>query len=61
MGAMALALGVRLGKPGVYLLNADARAATAADVDGALRRAAWALWPAIVLLLALAFALRTGS
>jgi len=61
MGAMALALGVRLGKPGVYLLNADARAATAADVDGALRRAAWALWPAIVLLLALAFALRAGS
>lgn len=61
MGAMALALGVRLGKPGVYLLNADARAATGADVDGALRRAAWALWPAIVLLLALAFALRTGS
>lgn len=37
MGAMALRLGVRLGKPGVYLLNADGGAPTAAH----LRRALW--------------------
>lgn len=44
MGAMALALGVRLRKPGVYALNARARAPVAADVERALqlaRRAAW--------------------
>ena len=40
MGAMALALGIRLSKPGVYVLNPDGRPATAADVGGALRRAA---------------------
>jgi adenosylcobinamide-phosphate synthase len=61
MGAMALALGVRLGKPGAYLLNPEGRAAVAIDVDDALRRAGRALWPAIASLLALAFALRTGS
>jgi adenosylcobinamide-phosphate synthase len=31
MGAMALALGVRLSKPGVYALNATGRAARAED------------------------------
>ncbi len=61
MGAMALALGVRLGKPGAYLLNPEGRAALAIDVDDALRRTGRALWPAIASLLALAFALRTGS
>lgn len=58
MGAMALALGVRLSKPGVYLLNADGREATSADIGNALYRAARALGPAIVALLALASTLR---
>lgn len=37
MGAMALRLGVRLGKPGHYLLNATGREAAAADTARALR------------------------
>ena len=36
MGAMALALGVRLSKPGVYVLNAAGRAALAADTRRAV-------------------------
>ncbi len=36
MGAMALALGVRLAKPGVYVLNAAGRAARAADTQQAV-------------------------
>jgi adenosylcobinamide-phosphate synthase len=36
MGAMALRLGVRLGKPGVYVLNATGRAPQAADVARAV-------------------------
>ncbi|WP_404299869.1 adenosylcobinamide-phosphate synthase CbiB [Alicycliphilus denitrificans] len=36
MGAMALALGVRLAKPGVYALNATGRAARAADTRRAV-------------------------
>lgn len=43
MAAMALALGVRLRKPGVYALNAGGRAPEAADTRRALRRAARAL------------------
>jgi adenosylcobinamide-phosphate synthase len=39
MAAMALALGVRLRKPGVYSLNAGGRAPEAADTARALRRA----------------------
>lgn len=39
MGAMALALGIRLGKPGVYALNAPGRVPDAADVRAALRLA----------------------
>ena len=45
MGAMALRLGVRLRKPGVYALNQHARSPDAADLTHALsvaRRAAWA-------------------
>lgn len=44
MGAMALCLGVRLGKPGVYLLNGDAPAPRAEHARQAVRlgeRAAW--------------------
>ena len=47
MGAMALRLGVRLGKPGVYTLNAQARAPQSADVAAALRCAAVAAWTAV--------------
>jgi len=61
MGAMALALGVRLGKPGVYLLNSGGRSAHAADADLALRRAGRALCLCVPALLALAFALRGGA
>lgn len=43
MGAMALLLGVRLGKPGVYELNASGRTAQAADTARALRLAGRAI------------------
>lgn len=39
MGTMALALGIRLGKPGVYVLNPAGRPPVAADVGRALQRA----------------------
>lgn len=61
MGAMALGLDVRLGKPGVYLLNPRGRGADAADTGHALRRARRALWLGIAPLLALAFVLRAGA
>jgi len=38
MGALAVGLGIRLGKPGVYELNAEGRAPQAADTAQALRR-----------------------
>jgi len=44
MAAMASRLGVRLGKPGVYAINADAREIESVDVSRAValaRRAAW--------------------
>ncbi len=44
MGAMALLLGVRLAKPGVYALNGEGRAATSADTARTAQlgeRAAW--------------------
>ncbi|HVK31803.1 MAG TPA: adenosylcobinamide-phosphate synthase CbiB [Burkholderiaceae bacterium] len=46
MGAMALLLGVRLAKPGVYALNGEGRAATPADTARTAQlgeRAAWGL------------------
>ncbi|MBL0918143.1 MAG: cobalamin biosynthesis protein CobD [Hydrogenophaga sp.] len=57
MAAMALALGVRLRKPGVYSLNAEGRAPEAADTARAVRLASRgvgalavlsALWAALV-------------
>ena len=39
MAAMALGLGVRLGKPGIYTLNASGRAPAQADTDRAVARA----------------------
>lgn len=38
MGALAVGLGIRLGKPGVYELNPQGRAPAAADTAQALRR-----------------------
>ena len=52
MAAMALALGVRLGKPGVYVLNGAGAAPQAADTQRALTRAAWAVGLAALALLA---------
>ncbi|MNL59713.1 cobalamin biosynthesis protein [compost metagenome] len=46
MGAMALLLGVRLAKPGVYALNGEGRAVTSADTARTAQlgeRAAWGL------------------
>lgn len=49
MGALARALGVRLTKPGVYVLNPDGRAATPADTPRALAWAGRVAWAAGVL------------
>ena len=49
MGAMALRLGVSLGKPGVYRLNGQALAPQASHTWRALRRARRAAWLAVVL------------
>ena len=49
MGAMALRLGVRLRKPGVYALNASAPSPGADHVLQALRFATHAAWAAVVL------------
>ena len=49
MGAMALRLGVSLGKPGVYRLNAQAPAPQASHTWQALRRAHRAAWLAVAL------------
>ena len=49
MAAMALRLGVRLRKPGVYALNANAPSPTAGQVAQALRFATHAAWAGSVL------------
>lgn len=49
MGAMALRLGVSLGKPGVYRLNGQALAPQASHTWRALRRARRAAWLAVAL------------
>lgn len=49
MGAMALRLGVSLGKPGVYRLNGQASAPQASHTWQALRRARRAAWLAVAL------------
>ena len=49
MGAMALRLGVSLGKPGVYRLNGQAPAPQASHTWQALRRARRAAWLAVAL------------
>ena len=50
MGAMALRLGVRLRKPGVYTLNATAPSPASADIARALRIASGAAWAAVGLM-----------
>jgi adenosylcobinamide-phosphate synthase len=60
MAAMALALDVRLGKPGVYTLNARARPPAAADGRQAQALAARAVG-LLLLLAAAAIALRGGT
>ena len=49
MAAMALRLGVRLRKPGVYALNANAPSPAGGDVAQALRLATRAAWAGLVL------------
>ena len=49
MGAMALRLGVRLRKPGVYALNRNGRSPDAADLARALSIATRAAWAGITL------------
>lgn len=50
MAATALALGLRLRKPGVYALNAGGRAPTAGDTQAAIALAQRALWLGLALL-----------
>jgi len=57
MAAMALHLGVRLHKPGVYVLNAAAPPPQAAQLQQALRRGGQAAWAAVGLAGALLLAL----
>jgi adenosylcobinamide-phosphate synthase len=59
MAAMALALGVRLGKPGAYVLNAGAPAPGAADGRRAQALAARAVG-GLLLVAALAIVLQGG-
>ncbi len=49
MAAMALGLGVRLGKPGGYVLHADGRSALAQDTTRAIRYASKALLDLVVI------------
>ncbi len=60
MGAMALRLDLRLGKPGVYLLNERGRAPAAGDIAVAVAVAGRALGLAALLLMLLALLLRGG-
>jgi adenosylcobinamide-phosphate synthase len=54
MGAMALRLGVRLGKPGVYTLNAAGLETVGSDLARATAHAWRAVWWAAALCLLLA-------
>lgn len=59
MAAMALRLGRRLGKPGVYTLHAAGGDMQPGDVAAALAIARRAVWAGAALTMALAWALRT--
>ena len=55
MAALALALDIRLRKPGVYILNRDGRAPTDHDLDIAVRRTVWAAWTFAVIVAVLTY------
>lgn len=61
MAAMALGLGVRLGKPGVYALNADASAPCADDVTRAARAGGSAVRTLLVGAVVVAGAMTLGA
>ncbi|MFG6448928.1 adenosylcobinamide-phosphate synthase CbiB [Roseateles sp. BYS180W] len=64
MGALALQLGLRLSKPGVYVLNAAGRAPCGADIAAAVQRCRRVAWGAALLmatLLPLCSALLQGA
>ncbi|MDL5031683.1 adenosylcobinamide-phosphate synthase CbiB [Pelomonas sp. APW6] len=61
MGAMALHLALRLGKPGVYVLNEAGREPAAADISRAIAHARLTLGLAALLLMGLALVLRGGQ
>ena len=61
MGAMALRLGVHLGRPGFYILNKPGRAATPHDTARAIRIARQSLAWLLVPICALALAVRNGA
>ena len=58
MAALALRLGLRLRKPGVYALNAAGRAPEPADLQAALRLAGRAAWTALAIAALLCLGLR---
>ncbi len=60
MAAMALVLGVRLGKPGVYALNPQGREAQAADADAAQASALWAVQLGVGVVLAMLLGVAAG-
>lgn len=60
MGAMALVLGVRLGKPGVYVLNASAPSPQASHIGYALAHGRRAVAVCVPLLVALAVGVGMG-
>lgn len=49
MASLALRLGLRLGKPGVYVLNGSGRAPDAASIAAAVQSGSQAAWFAVVL------------
>lgn len=61
MAALALRLGLRLGKPGVYLLNGDAPEPRVGDVDRGLRLTARAMLLALLLAMVAAAAIAPAA
>ena len=61
MAAMALRLGVRLRKPGVYALHAQAPSPGPADLARALHHAGVAAWSGVLLALAASTWLASGA
>jgi adenosylcobinamide-phosphate synthase len=61
MAAMALALGVRLGKPGGYVLNGEACPSLAQDTARAIRLASNALLALVFVTLVAIFFVANGA